>query len=186
MRIGLFGGVFNPPHIGHLMIARQVLDFTDIDEVWFLPNFGQIPAKPGVAPVAHRLAMTRLLSLPKTSVSTIEIDNRLDGDTINLLPYLPKEHTFTFIMGADQLSGFHRWGHWKDLPGKLPFLVFPRTGYNNQPLYHNMKILEHESLIITNLSSTNIRARIQRGLPARPFVPEEIIQYINSHQLYTP
>ena len=84
MNIGLLGGAFNPPHFGHLMIARQVLDFTNTDEVWFLPNFGQIPPKP-VAKVSDRLAMTKLLSMPKTRVSTIEIDNALDGDTINLL-----------------------------------------------------------------------------------------------------
>ena len=109
MHIGIFGGVFNPPHIGHLIIAQQVLDFTDVDQVWFLPNFGQYPTKPNVASVAHRLAMTTLLVLPKTRVSTIEIDNKLDGNTINLLPHLPPPHTYTFIMCADWLPGFTMW-----------------------------------------------------------------------------
>ena len=65
MKIALLGGAFNPPHLGHVMIARQVLDFTDTDEVWFLPNYGQIPPKP-VAPVADRLAMANLIVFPKT------------------------------------------------------------------------------------------------------------------------
>ena len=68
MHIGLFGGVFNPPHLGHLMVAQQVLDYTDIEEVWFLPNYGQLPPKPGIAPVADRLAMAKILTLPKTKI----------------------------------------------------------------------------------------------------------------------
>src|SRR3990167_7833123 len=106
MKIGLFGGVFNPPHLGHLMVTKQILDFTDINEVWFLPNYGQHPPKPHVAGVADRLAMTRMLVLAKTRVATLEIDKKLDGNTIDLLPHLPKENTYTFIMGADWLASF--------------------------------------------------------------------------------
>ena len=146
MKVGLFGGAFNPPHIGHILIAQQILDFTDTDEVWFLPNFGQIPPKP-VADVHHRVAMTKLLSLAKTQVSTLEIDNRLDGDTIHLLPFLPKEHEFRFIIGSDQLPTFHLWGEWKSLIAKLPFFVFPRYGYPNEPLYANMTLIGDEQLV---------------------------------------
>ena len=78
MRIALLGGSFNPPHIGHVWMARQVLDFCGVDEVWLLPNYDQSPSK-DVAPVEHRLAMTRLLEGDKIRVSTIEVDNKLDG-----------------------------------------------------------------------------------------------------------
>lgn len=184
MHIGLFGGVFNPPHFGHLMIARQVLDYTDIEEIWFLPNWGQHPDKGGVAPVEDRLAMTRLLSLPKTKVSTIEIDNKLSGNTIELLPHLPKEHTYTFIMGSDWLPGFTKWGRWEELLEKLPFLVFPRNDHPSSPLYKNMRLLSHPDLITSNISSTKIRARIAAGLPIDQFVPPEIAEYIKTHELY--
>lgn len=184
MHIGLFGGVFNPPHLGHLMIARQILDFTDIDEVWFLPNYGQHPPKPHVAPVADRLAMAHLLVLPKTRVSPLEIDNTLGGNTIELLPFLPKEHTYTFIMGADWLPSFHLWGHWQELLAKLPFLVFPRNGYANEPLYDNMTLLRHRSLITSNISSTKIRQRVKIGLTIDQFVPGAVSDYIRSHELY--
>lgn len=185
MRIGIFGGVFNPPHVGHLMIARQVLDFTDIEEVWFLPNYGQIPPKAGVAEAEHRAAMTKLLKLPKTNVSTLEIDHTLDGDTINLLPYLPKHNTYTFIMGADQLAHFHLWGQWEALLQQMPFLVFPRLGYPNAPLRNNMTMLAHTSLIISDISSTKIRDRKKQGLSIVPFVTPEVDAYIRRHGLYT-
>lgn len=186
MKIGLLGGVFNPPHIGHLIIAQQVLDFTHIDEVWFLPNYGQHPPKPHVAPVADRLAMTKLLHLPKTRVCSIEIDHKLDGNTINLLPHLPKEHSYTFIMGSDWLPYFRQWGQWEELLQRLPFLIVPRAGHPMKPLYKNMKPLEHELLVITNLSATKIRERVRRGLPIDHLVPQEIAAYIREHGLYRP
>jgi nicotinate-nucleotide adenylyltransferase len=184
MRVGLLGGVFNPPHIGHLIVAQQVLDFTDIDEVWFLPSWGQHPPKPHVAPVAHRLAMTRLLQLPKTKVATIEIDHQLDGNTINLLPHLPPGHSYTFIMGSDWLPYFRQWGRWEELLTRLPFLVFPRAGHPIKPLYKNMMPLDDELLVITNISATKIRERVKRGLPIGHLVPREIVEYITKHHLY--
>lgn len=183
MKIGLLGGAFNPPHNGHLMIAQQVLDFTDTDEVWFVPSYGQLPPKP-VAPAADRLAMTKLLSLRHTRVSTIEIDHKLDGDTINLVQFLPKEHTFCFIIGSDQLPTFHLWGRWQEMLQKMPFLVFPRYGFPNEPLYANMRVVTHELLIGTNISSTKIRRRTKEGLSIDDFVPHGVAAYIQDHQLY--
>ncbi len=184
MHIGLFGGAFNPPHIGHLLIAQQVLDFTDIEEVWFLPNYGQQPPKPDVALVTDRLAMTKMLALPKTSLSTIEIDHTLDGNTINLLPFLPAEHQYTFIMGADWLLTFTIWGRWQELLQKLPFLVFPRPGFPNEPLYTNMRLFAHPLLMVSDISATKIRERVKRGLPIDQFVPTGVAKYIREHTLY--
>lgn len=184
MNIALLGGAFNPPHLGHLMIAQQVLDFTDTQEVWFLPNYGQSPPKP-VASAEDRLAMTRLLTLPKTRVSTIEIDNKLDGETIHLIPFLPKEHAFSFIIGSDQLPTFHLWLEWEKLLKAMPFWVFPRYGYPNEPLYEGMKVISHEFLMGSNISSSKIRERVQKALTIDQFVPKAVAQYITKHGLYT-
>lgn len=183
MNIGLFGGAFNPPHLGHVMIAQQVLDFTDTDEVWFLPSFGQIPPKP-VESATHRLIMTKLLVLPRTRVSTIEIEHSLDGDTVHLLSHLPHEHTFRFIIGSDQLPTFHLWGNWEELLRNMPFLVFPRYGFPNEPLYPNMTVISDEFLMGSNISSTKIRERIRRGLPIDQFVPFPVASYIRQNKLY--
>lgn len=183
MRIALLGGAFNPPHNGHLMIARQVLDFTDVSEVWFLPNYRQSPPKP-VASVHDRLAMTEMLVFPKTRVSTIEIDHRLNGETINILSHLPKEHTFSFIIGSDQLPAFHLWGRWKELLDAMPFWVFPRYGYPNEPLREHMRVVTHPLLIGSNVSSSKIRDRVSAGLPIDQFVPKGVAEYIEKHGLY--
>lgn len=185
MKIGLLGGTFNPPHIGHILIAQQVLDFTDADEVWFLPNYGQHPPKRDVASVEDRLTMVKMISLPHARVSTLEIDRRLDGNTINLLPVLPKEHQFLFIIGSDWLPRFREWGNYKELLEKLPFLVFPRYGYPVKPLYTNMTVVSHPSLVTFDISCTKIRERVKRRLSIDSFVPKGVAEYIKEKGLYT-
>jgi len=125
-----------------------------------------------------------MIQLPKTRVCTLEIDHMLNGQTIDLLPLLPKEHTYVFIMGSDQLATFHLWGRWQELLGKIPFLVFPRYGYPNEPLYEGMNVLSDDSLIAANISSTKIRERVKRGLSIASFVPEGVGEYIKEHGLY--
>jgi nicotinate-nucleotide adenylyltransferase len=183
MKIGLLGGKFNPPHLGHILIAQQVLDYAGFDEVWFVPNYEQSFHEP-VAPVEDRLAMTNLIRVPRTKVSTIEIDNKLDGKTIHLLPFLPKGNSYTFIIGSDQLATFHQWGEYKALLKQIPFLVFPRYGYPSEPLYENMTVLGHKALIASNISSTKVRERIKMNLPIAAFVPQGIEEYIQMHKVY--
>lgn len=183
MKVALFGGSFNPPHIGHLMIARQVVDFCPVDEVWWLPSFGQRPPK-DVAPVEHRLAMVRLLELPKTKVSTIEIDNTLDGETVHILPFLPKGNEYSFIMGSDQVSGFDQWLGWEELLDVMHFWIFPRYGYEHESLRKNMTLVSDPTLMATDISSTKVRERIKAGLPIDSFVPPAVAAYIQKHKLY--
>jgi len=183
MNIGLFGGVFDPPHIGHILVAQQVLDFGGVDEIWFVPNYRTSFQKP-TAPVSDRMAMVTMVDLPKTVISTLEIDHKLDGQTIHLLPYLPPGNTYVFIIGSDQLATFHLWGQWQELLRQMRFLVFPRYGYPNDPLYEHMSVISDESLLATNISSTKIRERVKRGLSIAPFVPKGVEEYIKEHKLY--
>jgi nicotinate-nucleotide adenylyltransferase len=183
MHIALLGGSFNPAHNGHISVARQIVEFAFADEIWFLPNYGQSPPK-DVAAVADRLAMTRLLHVPKTRVSTIEIDNKLDGETIHLLPFLPREHTFSFVIGSDQLAGFTKWLGWEQLLKSMQFLVFPRAGHPNEPLYERMKVVNDKRLVLSSISSTQIRERVQNGLPIDALVPPAVARYIVDYRLY--
>lgn len=183
MNIGLLGGTFNPPHLGHILISRQVLDFTDCDEVWFVPNFRQNPPKPAADPI-HRLAMTQHIRIPNTRVSSLEIDHKLDGKTIHLLDVLPKGNSYRFIIGSDQLATFHLWGEWETLVTRIPFLVFPRYGYPNEPLYSGMSVVGDETLVASNISATKIRERVKRGLSIVEFVPKGVDDYIRRYGLY--
>lgn len=184
MNIALFGGTFDPPHLGHMLIAQQVLDFgPGIDAVWFLPTYRHSFQKSS-ASAEDRLAMTRAIVTPHTSVCTLEIDHRLSGQTIELLPHLPKEHSYVFVIGSDQLPTFHLWGQWQELLQKMPFLVFPRYGYSMEPLYPGMTVVSDPSLIATDISSTKIRERVKRGFSINGFVLDKVEHYIKTHQLY--
>lgn len=183
MKIALLGGVFNPPHIGHILVAQQILDFTSVDEVWFLPNYAQHPPKPS-APIADRIAMTGMVVIPRTRVSLLEVEHKLDGQTINLLPHLPPEHDFSFVIGSDQLPVFHLWGGWQELLTRMPFLVFPRYGYPTEPLYQNMTLVSNRLLISTDISSTKIRERVKKDMPVDEFVPKPVSDYIRDKGLY--
>lgn len=189
MKIGLLGGAFNPPHLGHTLIAQQVLDYGGVDQVWFLPNWGQQylggnASFKNTASAEDRLAMTRMIHIPKTNVSTIEIDNRLDGQTIHLLPFLPSKHEYSFVIGSDWLPSFHMWSGWEELLKYMSFLVFPRNGFPTEPLYPNMRILTHQDLVLSNISSTKIRNRIHAGLSVEAFVSPGVAEYIISRNLY--
>lgn len=186
MNIGILGGSFNPPHIGHLLVAQQILDFTPLEKIFLLPAFNHTFDKP-LAPVLDRLAMTQLLHLPHTEVSTLEIDHELNGDTINLLPYLGKKYpgdAFTFIIGSDQLTSFKKWGAWETLLTQIPFLVVPRAGYPLEPVYPGMTPLIHKLFITTNISSSMVRARIKEGLSIDHLVTDEVKRYIEEKGLY--
>jgi len=188
MHIGILGAAFNPPHLGHLLMAQQALDFAHFDEVWFTPTYHHTFAKQTELP-EHRLAMAKLMVAgnPRFKVSALEIEHVLDGNTINLLPILRHaypQHLFTFIIGSDNLPTFHKWGRWQELVNQLPFLVIPRAGHANTPLYENMSVLEHPLLVITNISSTGIRQRLKAGLPIGYFVTSNIQSYIQKHKLY--
>lgn len=183
MNIGLLGATFNPPHLGHSMMVQQVLDFTDCEAVWLVPVYDHTFHKP-LAPVEHRVAMVNFIVMPRVSVSTLEIDHALDGNTIHLLPHLPKENTYRFIIGSDNLPTFHLWGSWELLLKKIPFLIFPRAGYPNEPLYEGMTMVHDSSLVISNISSTKIRDRVKKGLSINHFVPGGVEEYIKEHELY--
>ena len=161
-----------------------MLDFCGVDEVWFLPNYAQSAPAKDATPVEHRLAMITLLESPKIKVSTIEIDNKLDGETVHVLPFLPKDREFSFVIGSDQLAGFTKWLDWEKLLAAMPFWVFPRAGYPPEPLYNNMKVVEHDQLVVSNLSSTVIRDRVRQGRSIAPFVPKAVAEYIQEYNLY--
>lgn len=186
MNIGILGSFFNPPHVGHILVVQQTLEFAHFDEVWFLPGLRSTFNKHLIS-IEHRLNMIKLVEIAKTQVSALEIDYQLDGNTINLVPILKKlypKDRFTFIIGSDQLPTFTKWGRWRELLRQLPFLVFPRAGFPLEPLYPGMKVLSHPLLAVTNISSTMVREKIKKGMSVDHFVPQIVLDYIGKHQLY--
>ena len=132
MRIGLFGGTFDPPHLAHLGASLLALKRLKLDRVWWLVTPGN-PLKNtrGLAPLAKRIAAARALTHhPRIDVTGLEavINTRYTYDTILwLLARCPRVR-FVWIMGADNLRSFHRWQRWRGISKLVPFVVIDRLG----------------------------------------------------------
>jgi len=132
MRIGLFGGTFDPPHRAHLGAALLALKRLKLDRVWWLVTPGN-PLKntKGLAPLIKRLTSVRaLVRHPRIDVTGLEsvIKTRYTYDTISWLKARCPRVRFVWIMGADNLRSFHRWQRWRGIAKLVPFVVIDRLG----------------------------------------------------------
>ncbi len=134
-RIGLFGGSFNPPHPGHVAIARAALTRLDLSEVWWMVS-PQNPLKDPreTSDFQERLAATRHIVQrvdPRFRVIDIEskLKTRYTAQTLRLLEPVFDRGLFVWIMGADSFAGLHRWNEWRVIPETLPLAVFARPDW---------------------------------------------------------
>ena len=132
MRIGLFGGTFDPPHQAHLAASLLALKRLKLDRVWWLVTPGN-PLKntSGLAPLKQRIAAARALTNhPRIDVTGLEavIKTKYTYDTIRWLIARCPRVRFVWIMGADNLRSFHRWQKWRGIAERVPFVVIDRLG----------------------------------------------------------
>ncbi len=132
MRIGLFGGSFNPAHEGHRLVALECLKRLALDKVWILVSPGN-PLKDHseLAPLADRIAETRsLMNHPSLEVTGFEAAHGLHYtfETVRFLTRARPAARFVWIMGADSLETFDRWERWEDIANAMPMAVYARPG----------------------------------------------------------
>lgn len=132
MKIGLFGGSFNPIHDGHLLVAEQCLQRLGLDAVWFLVSPGN-PLKnhDELAPLKDRVEDARaLLDHPRIKVTGFEAAHgfRYTYDTLKFLTQTLPDRNFVWIMGADNMVSFHKWDRWREIANMLPIAVYVRPG----------------------------------------------------------
>jgi nicotinate-nucleotide adenylyltransferase len=136
-RIGLFGGSFDPPHAGHAHVVRTALARLALDRVWVLVTPGNPLKRGGPAPVAERMRRLReLISHPRVMVTDFEARAglRYSRDLVDQLVRRAPGVRFVWIMGADNLAGFHRWQDWERIAASLPIAVIDRPGASFAPL----------------------------------------------------
>lgn len=129
--IGLLGGSFDPPHEGHAHITREALKRFQLDGVWWLISPGNPLKSEGPAPLARRLqAAERVIQHPRVQLTDIEarIGTRYTAETLTQLQRLYPGVRFIWLMGADNLAGFHRWDRWEQIMHQVPMGVIARPG----------------------------------------------------------
>lgn len=191
MNIGLFGGTFDPIHIGHLVAAEQAREQLKLDEVWFIPA-PTPPHKDGcaVSPADHRLHMVQLAVAdhPKFRVSRLEFERDGDSytvDTISVLRERYPGHSFFFIVGTDMVADLPNWHRIRDLVTMVRFVGLQRPGFRrpNLPHYIADRVL-YADMLAMDLSATHIRNRVKKEQSIRYVVPDCVRYYIEEHRLY--
>jgi nicotinate-nucleotide adenylyltransferase len=186
MKIAIYGGSFNPPHIGHVLAATIVLNTEDIDELWFVPTHTHMMGKK-LLDYEHRLEMTRIIARSfagRVSVSRVEqrLSTRPDFKgslafdmVLSIVDEWPNDK-FRFVIGSDLLGHFDSWDGSHALKILSPLIVIPRENYE--------ATADASIPVLPDISSTHVRERIRKGQDVRKLVPKEVLKYISDHHLY--
>ena len=188
MRLGIFGGTFDPPHFGHLLAAVDAVERLTLDRLVLVPAAVQ-PLKAGsaTAPAQDRLAMTRLLvgDDPRFEVDPLEIERAglsFSVDTLGeFARRFPSAERF-FLVGADVLRTFRKWRDPERVLALATLAVMTRDDGSPPPELPNGAVAVASRRI--DVSSTEIRARVAAGRSLRGFLPDSIAAYIAAHGLY--
>lgn len=192
MRIALFGGSFDPPHVGHQMACLYVLSTYDVDAVWMVPCFRH-PFDKRIESFSHRAAMCRATTAPlgpRVSVSNIE--EELGGPsftltTVQALSARHPEHEFYLVIGADLLRERERWYGADELLATVRFIILGRAGTDelgSVALRPGRDLHHPDSLELPAVSSTQVRAQLQAGQSPQGMICRDVLSYIRAHNLY--
>jgi nicotinate-nucleotide adenylyltransferase len=179
VRIALLGGSFNPPHVGHLMNAYYVLATRAIDRVWLMPVFRH-PFGKQLAPFEDRAKMCELAAsrLSGVEVSRVEAEVPGTGRTIETLDFLigqHPEHAFALVIGTDILPERKKWKDFDRIEKLAEVIIVPRAGFPAPGVAGPM---------LPEVSSTEIRERLARGVDVSALVPREVLEYVGQQGLY--
>ena len=129
--VGLFGGSFDPPHLGHVRVTHEALKAFGLDWVWWLVSPGNPLKTRGPAPLVQRISAARaMMQHPRVEVTDIEVQTgtRATADTLAALRRLYPQVRFVWLMGADNLAQIHRWKDWRAIMDSVPVGVVARPG----------------------------------------------------------
>ena len=196
-KIGLYFGTFNPIHVGHLIIANYMADYTELDEVWLVVSpQNPLKEKETLLKDHHRLSLVRIALEDNTKLmaSNIEFDLPIPSYTINTLVHLKEKyetHDFHLIMGEDNLRSFHKWKNQEEIINNHKIFVYPRV-LTEQEMEDNtieFSSFNHSNVIrcqapIMKISSSFIRKAIKNGKDVRYLLTPEVFKYVDEMNFY--
>ena len=193
MRIGIYGGSFNPIHKGHTELAASIVQQGLVDELWLLVS-PLNPLKQGetsdIAEYEHRLSMARLATedIEGVKVSDFEKNLPLPSYTITTLGELHKaypEHEFLLVIGADNWERFPRWYHAQEIIDTYSILIYRRPGCEMDETLLPLSVQVVDTPLY-DISSTEIRESVKKGRMPLKWVDRKVATYIRVHHLYSP
>ena len=189
-KVGLYFGSFNPIHIGHMAIANYMVEFTEINQVWFVVS----PQNP------HKRKINLLDDYQRLEIvqRAVEGDERLSTSnfefylpkpsyTVDTLAYIKDRHPnyqFVILMGTDNLESFHKWKNYETIVENYGVIVYPRPGFNKSKVQSHKNITIAENAPLMEISSSFIRKSIQQGKDVRHFLPSKSWKYIDEMNFY--
>lgn len=189
MKVGLFFGSFNPIHIGHTAIANYIIEFSDLDKIWFVVSpQNPLKNKESLLNDYQRLEMVNLAINDDLRFKACDIEFKLSKPsyTINTLTYLKEKypyHEFVLIIGSDNYKNLHRWKNYEILTSEYGFIVYPRPGFQceiNQ-LKENFALVDAPQI---EISSSFIRKAISSKKDIRYFLHPDVFKYISEMNFY--
>ena len=189
MITGLYFGSFNPIHIGHLAIANFMIEFSELEQLWFVVSpQNPLKQKKSLLKDYHRLEMVRLAVEEDDRFRASDIEFRLPTPsyTIDTLAYLEEKHPnreFQLVMGTDGLRTFHKWKHADLIAEKYHRLIYPRPGTDMESTTHLPNTTTVDAPLM-EISSSFIRKAIREGKDVRHLMPAKAYQYMREMHFY--
>lgn len=191
MKVGLFFGSFNPIHIGHLVIANHIVEYSDLDQVWFVVTpHNPFKKKRSLLDNYQRLEMVYRATKEYIKLKPCDIEFNLPQPnyTINTLVHLQEkypQHDFSLIMGEDNLKSFHKWKNYELILENHHIYVYPRISENKtETQFDGNKKIHIINAPIMALSSTFIRNAIKEGKNIQPMLPQHAWEYLDEMNFY--
>lgn len=201
MKVGLYFGTFNPIHVGHLIIANHMAEYSDLDQIWMVVTpHNPLKKKSTLLDDHHRLQMVHLATedFPKIKPSDIEFKLPQPNYTVHTLIHLQEKypnHEFSLIMGEDNIRSLHKWKNYQTLLENHAIYVYPRLEAKGQTsegsaneadtaLFKNHPKIHLIDAPVVEISSTFIRENIKKGKNVQPLLPSKVWKYVDHNNFY--
>lgn len=191
MKIGLYFGTFNPIHVGHLIIANHMAEYSGLDQIWMMVTpHNPLKIKNTLLDDYHRLHLVFLATedYPKIKPSDFEFKLPQPNYTVNTLAHLEDkfpQHDFSLIMGEDNLNTFHKWKNYDVILERYDIFVYPRILADAENVeFKNHPRIQKISAPVVEISSTFIRENIKNRKNVQPLLPSKVWEYIDHNNFY--